>query len=137
MEHKEQVSHKVAYLPQAEQFLEICQTQVPDTRLVTNGHRKVLDLKVAITGLDQYFQEMICSHELGATKETQDFWHRLQERKSFDRDTTLFIDDNERVLDSAHEFGIRHVYSVARPDSVTPRTSKSKYPMFNSFPGLS
>lgn len=136
MHHKSQVAHKIAWLPNAEAFLKACQRDVPDTRLVTNGHRKVLELKVAKTGLDQYFSEMICSHELGAAKESQDFWHRLMMLREFDPATTLFIDDNEAVLDSAKKFGIEHVYSVAMPDTVTPRTSTSKYPMLTDYPSI-
>lgn len=133
MDHKWRLAEKIAWRPQAESFLQICQQQVPDTRLITNGHRKVLELKVEKTGLDQYFSDMICSHELGAAKESQDFWSRLRDSKCFDPATTLFIDDSESVLDSANEFGIKHVYSVATPDSVTPRTSVSKYPMLETF----
>jgi putative hydrolase of the HAD superfamily len=133
MHHKAQVADRIAYRPQAEAFLQTCQDEVEDTRLITNGHRKVLDLKMAVTGLDKYFREMICSHELGAAKEQQVFWQRLQSMNEFEPETTLFIDDNEAVLDSAHKFGIRHLYSVAQPDSVTPRSSLSKYPMLDDF----
>ena len=136
MHHKAQVAEKIAWRPDAERFLQACQEQVADTRLITNGHRKVLNLKVGFTGLDQYFSQMVCSHELGAAKESQDFWHRLQDTQSFDPEHTLFIDDNETVLDSAAEYGIQHVYSVAVPDSVTPRRTTSKYPMLESFPGI-
>lgn len=133
MHHKAEVADKIAYRPQAEAFLQACQDQVSDTRLITNGHRKVLDLKMAITGLDKYFREMICSHELGAAKEHQAFWERLHAMNEFDPHTTLFIDDSEAVLDSAHQFGIKHIYSIARPDSVTPRRVHSKYPMVEEF----
>lgn len=135
MHHKSEVAHKIAWRPQAEAFLQTCQQQMNDTRLITNGHRKVLTLKVAKTGLDQYFDHMICSHELGAAKESQDFWHRLQESKRFDPETTLFIDDNEQVLDSAARYGIEHLYSIAAPDSQTPRKTQSKYPMLEGFLG--
>jgi len=136
MRHKAEVAGRIAWRPQAQQFLQLCQDTISDTRLVTNGHRKVLNLKIEHTGLDQYFSDMICSHELAAPKEHQDFWHRLQAMRAFDPSTTLFIDDSERVLDSAAEFGIKHVYSIAQPDSVTPRSSVSKFEMLESFPGL-
>ena len=136
MHHKAEVADKIAWRPHAQEFLQLCQQHVPDTRLVTNGHRKVLHLKIKHTRLDRYFADMLCSHELSATKESQEFWHRLRARKNFDPDKTLFIDDSERVLDSAAEFGIKHVFSIAQPDSVTPRTTKSKYPMLASFPRL-
>lgn len=133
MQHKTELSHKIAYRPQAQEFLQHCRQRVKDVRLVTNGHRKVLELKAAVTGLDQYFDTLVCSHELGAPKEEQKFWSQLHGLNCFERSSTLFIDDNEAVLDAANGYGIGHIYSVARPDSKTGRQKESKYPMLESF----
>jgi len=133
MKHKTDVAHKIAFRPQAREFLKHCQQQVEDLRLITNGHRKVLDLKIQQTQIDQYFEEMICSHELGAAKESQDFWQQLQNRREFDLDRTLFIDDSEAVLDAANDHGIKHIYSIAKPDSKAERASASKYAMLEKF----
>lgn len=132
MKLKADVSHKIAYLPQAQAFLQHCRQNIGDVRLITNGHRKVLELKQAITGLDQYFDQMVCSHELGAPKEDQAFWDLLQQLKGFEPSRTLFIDDSERVLDSASEYGIGHIFSVAKPDSKNERSKASKYPMLTT-----
>lgn len=129
MHQKALVADKIGFLPMAEAFLQRCSAQVADMRLITNGHRKVLELKSDVTGIDQYFDQMICSHELNAPKEDQEFWQRLQEVKPFNPLKTLFIDDSERVLDSAYQYGIKHLYSIAHPDSVTPRSAQSRYPM--------
>lgn len=134
MQHKTETAEKIAFRPTAEAFLKNCQQQVDDLRLITNGHRKVLDLKVGKTKLDQYFNEMICSHELGAAKESQLFWQRLHKSKGFDPDRTLFIDDSEPVLDSADRFGIGHLYSIAKPDSQNERTTSSRFPMLDVLP---
>ena len=75
---------------------------------------------------------MVCSHELGAPKEEQAFWSLLQETKGFEASQTLFIDDNEQVLDSAREYGIGHIYSIAKPDSQKDRSMNSKYPMLKT-----
>jgi putative hydrolase of the HAD superfamily len=120
---------RIAFLPGAQDFLQMCRSQVQDLRLITNGHRKVLELKVRETGLDQYFDNMLCSHELGAPKEQLGFWEDLHQRHEFDLNRTVFIDDNESVLDAAAEFGVGYIYSVARPDSSQPREHDSKYPM--------
>ena len=133
MQHKAEVAHKIRYRPQAEVFLKICKQQVQDLRLITNGHREVLELKIAHTELDQYFEEMICSHELGAAKEEPRFWQALHERKAFDPASTLFIDDSEAVLDTACEYGIKHIFSISKPDSANHRKTQSKYPMLDTF----
>ena len=53
MRHKEEVADKIGYRPDAQMFLQTCQSKVRDLRLVTNGHREVLNLKLARTDLDQ------------------------------------------------------------------------------------
>jgi len=129
MQLKTDVAQKIGYRPYVKQFLAECQRKVSDVRLITNGHRRVLNLKIKRTQLDQYFNDLICSHELGSPKEDQQFWHALQKRKGFDPDQTLFVDDSEAVLDSARDYGIKHVYSIERPDSKMQQSRTSKYPM--------
>jgi len=133
MQHKNDVAHKIAYRPAAEFFLQHCQQQVSDFRLVTNGHREVLELKIEHTQLDQYFNQMICSHELGWPKEDIQYWQQLQEMSPYDPATTLFVDDSEAVLDTAKEYGIGHVFSIAQPDSTKQRDKPSKHPMIEKF----
>jgi putative hydrolase of the HAD superfamily len=133
MQHKNDVAHKIGYRPAAEKFLQHCQQHVNDFRLVTNGHREVLDLKIERTKLDQYFNQMICSHELGWPKEKIQYWQQLHEMSPYDPATTLFVDDSEAVLDSAKEYGIAYVFSIAQPDSTKQREIPSKHPMIESF----
>ena len=133
MRHKEDIANKINYRPQAQDFLALCREKVTDLRLVTNAHRKVLELKIAQTQLDQYFDVLVCSHELNAPKEEQAFWNSLQQQQEFDLQRTLFIDDSESVLDSARKYGIKRLLSIEEPDSVKARTSESKYQMIDSF----
>jgi len=133
MRLKEDVSHKISYRPSAKVFLERCKQHSNDVRLVTNAHRKVLNLKIEHTQIDQYFDQMLCSHELDCPKEEVAFWQQLQGHKAFDPSRTLFVDDNDAMLDSAHAHGIKHLYSIAEPDSGRRRGSPSKYPMIENF----
>ena len=133
MAHKAEVAHNIAYRPTAQDFLSHCRGTVDDLRLVTDSHRQVLNLKIGATQIDQYFDQMVCSHELGVPKADPQFWRSLQTQKSFNPETTLFIDDSEAVLDSAHQHGIQHIFSIANPDSSLPRKAPSKYPMLEAF----
>jgi putative hydrolase of the HAD superfamily len=54
----------------------------------------------------------------------------------FDPVRTLFIDDNRAVLDAAARFGIRHLYTVTRPDSARPHRDGLAYPAFDDFAEL-
>ena len=129
MQLKGQVAHKIGYRPTAKAFLERCQQECNDVRMVTNAHRKVLELKILKTGIDQYFDQLHCSHELDHPKEDAQFWHRLNDNKAFDPQRTLFIDDNETVLESAERHGIKHIYSIAAPDSTMKRKTASRFEM--------
>ena len=133
MKHKAEVAQKIGYRPQAQAFIEHCQKQVMDFRLITNGHREVLNLKTKYTQIDKYFSDLVCSHELNAPKEDMEFWHNLQKQKPFNPKTTVFIDDSEAVLDTAKKYGIQHLYSIAKPDSTKQRETISKYRMLESF----
>lgn len=132
MQHKRDVADKIAYRPDAEEFLKVCRQNVTDLRLITNAHRRVLRLKILHTNLDQYFDTMLCSHELSAPKEDKKFWHNLQASNKFDPSRTVFIDDSETVLDAANEFGIANVFSIASPDSQSRIEVSSKYEMIEN-----
>lgn len=137
MKHKHEVATKINYRPDAEHFLSVCRDKVSDLRLITNAHREVLNLKIRHTQLDQYFDTLLCSHELDAPKEDQRFWQNLRSMQDFDPSRSLFIDDSEVVLDAAADFGITNVLSIESPDSMNKREIESKYPMIDSFSYLS
>jgi len=133
MPHKHEVADRIAYRETAEAFLRECNKHSNDVRMVTNSHREVLKLKIQLTQIDQYFPQMLCSHELGHPKEEDAFWKVLHEHSPFDPDKTLLVDDNEDVLESAERYGIKHLYSIAQPDSSRVRQSHSRFPMIESF----
>ena len=129
MRIKAEVTHKIKYRPTAQAFLERCQKECNDVRMVTNAHRKVLDLKIQKTGIDRYFDQLLCSHELNHPKEDVQFWECLNNNKPFNPKRTLFLDDNEAVLESADQYGITQLYSIAEPDSRQKRVSVSRFTM--------
>ena len=133
---KSEVSNKVRYRPGAEQFLQHCQNNIADVRLVTNAHRKVLELKDKKLNISQYFHRVTCSHELGAPKEQQIFWQRLQQQHSFDPDTTLFLDDSQAVLDSAKRYGIKWLRGIEQPDLLAENKQYNGFHAIASFDDL-
>jgi len=121
------VSHRIGYLPGALEFLRSVHKQDIRVLLVTNSHPDTLALKDAMTGLGDYFDGLHSSHDYGYAKESQDFWNALQEDVGFDRDTTLFVDDSQPVLRSAHEFGIEMLVTVTHPDTSKPVKQGSEF----------
>ncbi len=121
------VSHRIGYLPGALEFLRAVHDQDTRVLLVTNSHPDTLALKDAMTGLGDYFDGLHTSHDYGHAKESQKFWNALQEDVGFDRETTLFIDDSQPVLRSAHKYGIEMLVTVTHPDTSLPAKKNSDF----------
>jgi putative hydrolase of the HAD superfamily len=120
-------THKIGYLPGALGFLRALRSQDKRVLLVTNSHPDTLNLKDAVTGLGDYFDGIHSSHSYGHAKESQAFWHALQEDVDFDVETTLFVDDSQPVLRSARDYGVRMLVTITRPDTSEPRRSGSEF----------
>ena len=51
----------------------------------------------------------------------------MQEDIGFDCETTMFVDDSQAVLQSAHRFGIEMLVTVTRPDTSAPVNTGSEF----------
>jgi HAD superfamily hydrolase (TIGR01509 family) len=118
---------KIGYLDGARVFLQTVADDGMRVLMVTNSHQGTLDIKSEVTGIDQFFDRLYTAHDFGYAKEDQSFWHALQEAESFDPETTLFVDDTLRVLESARKFGIKSLLSVTCPDSRRPAKSSDDF----------
>jgi putative hydrolase of the HAD superfamily len=119
-ELKKTIAHKVAFRPQAEEFLQFLKQQQKHVFLVTNAHQKSLEIKLLNSQFHHYFDDLISSHQFAAPKEEQTFWQQLHQRLRFEKSKTLFIDDSLSILHSAQAFGIGFVLGIAQPDSQQP-----------------
>jgi putative hydrolase of the HAD superfamily len=117
---KYEVRHRIAYLPGALRFLEMARRSRKRLVLVTNAHNDTLRVKNEITGLDAWISEFVTSHDVGAPKESLEFWHKLQALLGFNPDTTLFVDDSIPVLNAAAEFGLAGVVAIRKPSTGHP-----------------
>jgi len=133
---KHETANRIAWRPNAQKFLGFVRDQGYDIALVTNAHRKSIDVKLKHTGLDQTISEIISSHDLKLPKEDVEFWHRLQRQRHFNPERTAFFDDNENVLRSAQRFGIRHLFTIAQPDSAQEKRLSSEFPLIHDFQDL-
>jgi putative hydrolase of the HAD superfamily len=60
----------------------------------------------------------------------------LQAIEPFDPQRTLFIDDNPSVLESAREFGIRHLLGIKQPDSTRPEKELEEFIVLDRFAAI-
>lgn len=117
---KQQLTHLIRLRPDTVPFLSALQQAGKQLILVTNAHPANLALKLKHTQLDVHIDTLISTHEFGVPKESQALWQQLQAAHPFDPRRTLFVDDNQAILQAAQEFGIAHLLAVANPDSQQP-----------------
>lgn len=130
---KQDVEHLIKTRPNTIEFL--CKLNEMDKNvvLVTNSHEKILDVKLEKTGIKNHFDFIISAHELGSPKEHIEFWELLAKTIEFSQEKTLFIDDNLTVLQAAQNYGIRHLLSIAKPDSHLPVRPSTEFISVNDF----
>lgn len=117
---KREVSHLIAMRPHSATFLDALVAAGKSVWLVTNAHMGSVNLKLEHTPLAQWMERIVSSHQLGAAKESQTFWHALQTQYPFDVKRTLFVDDTPVVLGAARAYGIQHLLCISHPDSKAP-----------------
>ena len=132
-ELKKEVQHLIKLREDAHDFLVALKESGREIILVTNAHPGSLSLKIEQTQLDKYFDKLYSTHEFGVTKESQLLWQRLQEKQYFTPSSTLFVDDSINILDSAKQFGIKHLLAVANPDSKQAVKEINHYPAITDF----
>ena len=130
---KEELAHLIAVHPDVTDFLDVLKRAGKRTVLVTNAHRKSLNLKMARTGLAVHFDALHVSHEYGLAKEDPSFWAALRRSEPFDPARTLLVDDSLPVLRSAREYGIGHLCAVYRPDTRLPDKDVGEFAAIRRF----
>ena len=61
--------------------------------LITNAHRKTLNIKLKKYDLSPYFDDMVCAHELHYVKEDIQLWYLLRSKYQLDFKKTILIED--------------------------------------------
>jgi putative hydrolase of the HAD superfamily len=125
---KREIQHMISIRPFVLEFLQRLQASNKHTLLVTNAHRNSLDIKMAHTGIEALFDDVVVSHDFNAAKEQGEFWQQLQALHPFNPATTLLIDDTASVLHSARQFGIQHLLTLLQPDSKQAKRERTEFP---------
>jgi putative hydrolase of the HAD superfamily len=115
-EHREHIR----FLPGAKDFLAVARRRAKRVSIVTNAHRDTFEVKAEHTGIDRLVDDVVCSHDFAAPKESAEFWRALARHAPFDAERTLLIEDSLAVLGAARAHGVRHTVAIRRPDSREP-----------------
>ncbi len=133
---KREINHLINVHDHVTSFLHFVGESGKKLFLVTNAHPITLEIKLEKTGIGTFFDNIISSDEVGEAKEQVDFWFRLEQMLEFDKRTTLFADDTEKVLRSAQQYGIKNLIHVAKPSSRLPTKYSDDFPSIRDFSEL-
>lgn len=106
---KEEIRDQVRIHPGVIAFLHFLRDTQKEVILVTNAHPKTVQIKMEQTLLLPYVHTILCSSDIGLPKEELGFWREAEKVLQFDKNRSVFVDDNENVLLAAHTFGIKYV----------------------------
>ena len=122
---KEQIRHLIEIHPHVIDFLKLMQKQKKKIYLLTNAHYKTVKIKFRKTQIGEYFDDVLCSFNVGHPKEDIEFWQKAQKRLKFDKEHSLFIDDTEDVMKTARDYGIKYLLFKAHASSkLEPKTTQ-------------
>jgi HAD superfamily hydrolase (TIGR01509 family) len=130
---KQEVDHLIALHSNVIKFLLALRQNGCRVVMVTNAHMKSLNLKMEKTNLAGYFDRLICAHDYGIPKEEQKFWNTLEKDESFDKVTTLLIDDSLPVLEAASRYGIANLLAIHKPDTQRSKKDVGAFPALHDF----
>jgi 5'-nucleotidase len=133
---KVQVAALIDIHPYVIDFLVFCREKGRKIHLITNAHRKTLEIKMGKVAITNHFDRIVCAGEVGLAKEEPAFWEKLEKILPYDRQRTLLADDTEAVLDSAHHYGLKHLIFMARPSSRAAVSYSATYPSIIYFKDL-
>lgn len=124
---KREIREHVRFLPGAREFLVELRRRGLRTVVVTNAHQDSLAIKAEQTGLLDYLDRAISSHDYGAPKEHPEFWRSLHASLGYDPSRVLFVDDGLPVLRAAQRHGIGQIFAVTHPDSTQSGRSVEEF----------
>lgn len=124
---KHEIAERIAVRAHVEEFLSYLRQLNKRVVLLTNAHRRSVNLKFEYVNLAPYFDRIITSHDLGLAKEENGFWEKLATTEDFVPEQSLFIDDNLQVLRTAKQYGLKYLLAVSEPDSKLPPKDTAEF----------
>tara|TARA_Y100000768_G_scaffold352301_1_gene303801 strand:- start:9919 stop:10596 length:678 start_codon:yes stop_codon:yes gene_type:complete len=84
--------------------------------LITNAHRKTLNIKLDKYNIEPYFDAMVCSHELNYVKEDIQLWYMLRSEYRLNYDKTVLVEDTINNINVALSAGVSSAIYVGDED---------------------
>ena len=131
-----ELDHMIGFLSGAEDFLQHLRQLGKRVTIVTNAHESGVAIKVAKTGLDQHVERIVNAFEVGYLKMRPEYWPSCQRLLGFDPTRSFYMDDDERCLIAAKQFGVAHLIHSAKSSSELPPAPLTQFVSVTSFSPL-
>ncbi|MBL7048769.1 MAG: HAD-IA family hydrolase [Nitrospira sp.] len=133
---KEQIRHLIEVHPNVIDFLKLMRKRKKKIYILTNAHYKTVKIKFRKTQIGEYFDEVLCSFNVGHPKEDLQFWEKAQKKLGFGKANSVFIDDTEDVLKTAREYGMKYLLFKSRASSKLKPKETTEFLTINNFSEL-
>ncbi len=133
MKLKADISHLIKVHDHALTFLQSAKENNKRIYLVTNAHRKGIKLKMKMSKIQDFFDEIISSHDFGIPKQEQKFWKDLDNQININKDRSIFFDDSLDVLEAARKFKIKNVVAISKPSTKIDKINIPGYKNIENF----
>lgn len=115
---QQEFQHKIKARSGCMELLNTLKEQGYQCWLVTNADCASLQLKLDNIPIQDFFDVILSSEQIGYAKEDLKFWQELQGLHYFEPQNTIFLDDTIQVLKTAEKFGIRHLFTILQPSTL-------------------
>jgi len=130
---KHEIKDRIKVLPHCREFLSALKAAGKEVVMVTNAHQDSLQLKMDETDLHVHFDSLISVHEFSLPKENLACWDEVKALHPFDKKSTILVDDNLNALQSAKDYGIKHLLAMCQPDRQVSPKIINHYPSIIDF----
>ncbi len=134
---KKEIAYLIKPRPGVISFLQALHVHDKTLVMTTNAHPDTLKIKFSHVALGKYFHHVVTSHDLGAPKETLNFWKRLNDQLPFDPVRSILIDDHPGVLTAAGDFGVAVLLTIHQPDLNQPAQDSNGFYAIKHFDHIS
>ncbi|MBI3190983.1 HAD hydrolase-like protein [archaeon] len=127
------IGHMIKLHPHTLKFLKFLKRHKKKIRLVTSAYPKDMHFKINKIGIGNYFDSIHSENEINKSKHDTTFWKRLNKIIKFDKDKTLLVENDEKVLKSARLFGIKYLVLKSKYSSRKPAKYSKEFVCVHHF----
>jgi putative hydrolase of the HAD superfamily len=126
-ELKEKAAHFAKPHPHTKRFLRFLRKRGKKIYLITASLPNDVKWKLSHAKLSGCFDDIYTEIEIGGSKAKNAFWNRLEKKIGYDKERTLFADDDPHALRAAQKHGLKYILFKTKHSSKEPTKHASSF----------